>query len=55
MPRPTVLCLSSYFKGNAFIERAKQEGCHTILLTLEQKLKCLPSRRLMTAVVSSIQ
>jgi hypothetical protein len=38
MSRPTILCLSSYFKGNAFIERAKEEGCHTILLTTEQKL-----------------
>lgn len=39
MPRPTILCLSSYFKGNAFIERAKAEGCHTILLTVEDRLK----------------
>lgn len=39
MTRPTVLCVSSYFKGTAFIERAKNEGCHTILLTTEQKLK----------------
>lgn len=36
--RPTILCLTSYFKGNPFIERAKAEGCHTILLTTEQKL-----------------
>ena len=39
MPRPTLLCISSYFKGNAFIERAKAEVCHTILLTVEQRLK----------------
>lgn len=39
MPRPTVLCVTSYFKGNKFIERAKAEGCHTILLTVEQRLK----------------
>lgn len=39
MHRPTILCLSSYFKGNAFIERAKAEGCHTILLTVEQRLR----------------
>lgn len=37
--RPTVLCVTSYFKGNTFIERAKAEGCHTILLTVEQRLK----------------
>lgn len=39
MPRPTILCVSSYFKGNTFIERAKAEGCHTILLTVEDRLK----------------
>jgi hypothetical protein len=33
-----VLCLASYFKGACFIERAKQEGCTTILLTVEAKL-----------------
>lgn len=37
--RPTILCVTSYFKGNTFIERAKAEGCHTILLTVEQRLK----------------
>jgi hypothetical protein len=37
--RHTILCVASYFKGNRFIERAKQEGCHTILLTVEAKLK----------------
>lgn len=39
MSRPTILCLTSYFKGNTFIERAKAEGCHTILLTVESRLK----------------
>lgn len=39
MPRPTVLCVTSYFKGNPFIERVKAEGCHTILLTVESRLK----------------
>lgn len=39
MSRPAILCLSSYFKGTPFIERAKQEGCHTILLTVESRLK----------------
>ena len=37
--RPTILCVTSYFKGNPFIERARAEGCHTILLTVESKLK----------------
>lgn len=36
--RPTILCVTSYFKGNPFIERARAEGCHTILLTVESKL-----------------
>lgn len=34
-PRHTVLCLTSYFKGNRFLERCKDEGCHVILLTVE--------------------
>ena len=33
-----ILCLASYFKGNAFLEQAKREGCHVILLTLESLL-----------------
>lgn len=37
--RPVILCVTSYFKGNSFIDRARAEGCHTILLTLESKLK----------------
>ncbi|MEZ4557895.1 MAG: ATPase [Caldilineaceae bacterium] len=31
----TILCLASYFKGGAFIEECKQQGCHTILVTTE--------------------
>ncbi len=34
----TILCLASYFKGNAFLEQCKREGCHVILLTLEPLL-----------------
>ena len=30
---PTILCLASYFKGGAFIEECKRQGCHTILVT----------------------
>lgn len=30
-----LLCLASYFKGEAFLEKAKELGCHTILLTKE--------------------
>ncbi len=37
--RHTVLCLTSYFKGNRFLMRAKNEGCHVILLTVESTLK----------------
>ncbi len=37
-PRHTVLCLSSYFKGNRFLQRCRREGCHTILLTVQDKL-----------------
>lgn len=29
----TILCLSSYFKGGAFLEECKRQGCHTILIT----------------------
>jgi len=35
----TVLALASYFKGNRFLERLKQEGCTVYLLTVEDKLK----------------
>jgi biotin carboxylase len=36
--RPAILCVASYFKGNRFIERCKQEGCPTYLLTVEKTL-----------------
>lgn len=36
--RHTILCLATYFKGNRFLERAKREGCHVILLTDEKML-----------------
>lgn len=32
----TVLCLASYFKGQAFIVACKRQGCHVILLTKEK-------------------
>ncbi len=35
----TILCLSSYFKGNPFIEECKKEGWRVILLTVETLLK----------------
>lgn len=31
--RRTLLCVATYFKGEAFLIRAKEEGCHVILLT----------------------
>lgn len=31
----TILCISSYFKGNRFLQRAKREGARVFLLTLE--------------------
>jgi len=34
----TILCLASYFKGNAFLEQCKREGCHVVLVTLEPLL-----------------
>ncbi|MBL8166264.1 MAG: ATP-grasp domain-containing protein [Anaerolineae bacterium] len=37
MERPiTVLCISSYFKGEAFLRQAKREGCRVLLLTEEK-------------------
>jgi len=33
-----ILCIASYFKGNPFLEQAKKEGCHVILVTLEPLL-----------------
>jgi hypothetical protein len=32
------LCVASYFKGNRFLERLKQEGCTVYLLTVEKAL-----------------
>lgn len=31
----TILCLASYFKGGAFLEACKRQGCQVILLTKE--------------------
>lgn len=36
--RHVILCLTSYFKGNRFLARAKQEGCKVILMTVEGML-----------------
>lgn len=36
--RRTILCLASYYKGDAFITRCKQEDCHVILLTAQALL-----------------
>ena len=38
MSMPTILCLASYYKGDRFVERCKQEGCPVHLLTVEKKL-----------------
>ena len=35
---PTILCIASYYKGDRFLERSKQEGCRVVLLTSEQFL-----------------
>ncbi|MGL4555544.1 MAG: ATP-grasp domain-containing protein [Gemmataceae bacterium] len=35
MTAPTVLCVTSYFKGNRFLRRAKRDGAAVILLTAE--------------------
>src|SRR5262249_26971252 len=35
----TILCLASYFKGNAFLEQCKREGWRVVLLTSEPLLK----------------
>jgi len=37
-PSSTILCVSSYFKGNDFLKQARDEGCRVILLTLESLL-----------------
>jgi hypothetical protein len=33
--RHTILCISSWFKGNRFLQRAKREGVRVLLLTVE--------------------
>ncbi|NLF66081.1 MAG: ATP-grasp domain-containing protein [Chloroflexi bacterium] len=33
---PTLLCLASYFKGEPFLEKADELGCHVILITKEK-------------------
>jgi biotin carboxylase len=33
--RPTLVCISSYFKGNRFLQRAKREGARVFLVTME--------------------
>jgi hypothetical protein len=37
--RPTILCLSSFFKGNDFLDQCKREGAHVVLLTVENILQ----------------
>jgi hypothetical protein len=39
MNQPVLLAVSSYFKGNRFLETAHRLGAHVVLLTIE---KCLP-------------
>jgi hypothetical protein len=35
-PPRAVLCLSSYFKGNRFLQRCRRDGCPVYLLTLDK-------------------
>jgi len=35
-PRPTVLCLASFFKGNRFFQRLHEEGCYVIVITSDK-------------------
>ena len=35
----TILCISSYFKGNEFLEQCKREGFRVVLVTQEQLLR----------------
>ena len=37
--RHVILCMTSYYKGNRFLMRCKQEGAHTILLTVKNMLE----------------
>lgn len=34
-----ILCLSSFFKGNDFLDQCKREGAHVVLLTIENILQ----------------
>lgn len=34
----SILCISSFFKGNRFLQTCKELGCRTYLLTVEKKL-----------------
>src|SRR5438445_2203090 len=34
LPPKTILCLSSYEKGQEFLRECKRQGCHVILLTV---------------------
>lgn len=34
--RPTILCLSSYEKGDDFLRECRQLGCHVVLITIEK-------------------
>ena len=36
--KPMILCLSSFFKGNDFLDQCKREGAHVVLLTVESIL-----------------
>lgn len=36
--RRTILCLASYFKGEAFLQQCREDGCHVILLTAQSLL-----------------
>ncbi len=36
MPPITILCLASYFKGAAFLQECKRQGCRVLLLTREK-------------------
>lgn len=48
--KPTVLCISSYFKGNRFLERMHQRGAEVHLLTLDNLLGDPWSRHALTDV-----
>ena len=48
--KPTVLCISSYFKGNRFLERLHERGADVHLLTLDNLLGDKWSRHALTDV-----